>query len=77
MRGTDASSGRTRVRGATRPSVAICPNWWHDHLQPIRSVQEVAAMAGISVNAVRTHESTALRKLRDAIAQLNLGRRLR
>ena len=62
---------------ARRPSQWHDPLWWHAHLQPVRTVEQVACMAGITVNAVRTHESTALRKLRAAIKHLNTGRSLR
>ena len=58
------------------PSIALRPNWWRAHLQPVRSSEQVAAMLGISVNAVRSHESTALRKLRSALKKLNATRRL-
>jgi hypothetical protein len=52
---------------AARPS-HIERNWWVPHLRPVRSKAEVAAILRISMNAVHTHESSALRKLRAAIA---------
>lgn len=57
------------------PSIAARPNWWHGHLEPVRSSEQVAAMLGISVSAVHSYESRALRKLREALTQLKIGRR--
>ena len=58
------------------PSLAVRPNWWRAHLQPVRSSEKVAAMLGISVSAVRSYESAAIRKLREALTQLKSERRL-
>ena len=65
-----------RPHKAFAPSLAVRPNWWRAHLQPVRSSEQVAAMLGISVSAVHSYESTAIRKLREAFTQLKTERRL-
>lgn len=67
MRANFATGGRARFPQATRPSAAACPTWWHGHLQPVRSIAEVATMLGMNPKTVAAHESTAIRKLRQAV----------
>ena len=67
MRANFATSGRARFPASQRPSSAANPSWWHEHLAPLRSIQEVAQMLGMNPKTVASHESTAIRKLRKAM----------
>lgn len=67
MRANSATGGRSRFPSAQRPSLAANPSWWHAHLTPLRSIQQVAQMLGMNPKTVAAHESTAIRKLRAAM----------
>lgn len=68
MRANSATGGRSRFPAAQRPSRAVNPSWWHEHLVPLRSIQQVAQMLGMNPKTVAAHESTAIRKLRAAMS---------
>ena len=55
---------------ATKTAIAVDPYWWHGHLQPVRTINEVAQMLNMNPKTVASHESTALTKLRRALRMI-------